>query len=293
MTTKRDKPVLSLFVGLDREWVFWMPEGYYDTSAIGDRRYLKWHRNGPGADQPTDIFPADRFEAELRRPEVLTTLIQTADLAQALAAVPPAARDPEALVAQGAPPVVEIAGPAGLVPDEPLVVAAPAIRITPTVTADDGRSPIREVRVQVDGQTVGAPQLFNPPRSPRSTLPIDVPVESGTHRVSVVAVNAEGRTRVARVRRRGDCAGPRIAPRFAVLAIGVPRSVPDGGRPADPLRRRRRDGSRRWLRHAGRRGLYGRRRPGCRLSARREPGHDRRGHRRRVREGQGGRARSW
>lgn len=218
-TTKRDKPVLSLFVGLDHEWVLWMPEGYYETSIHGDRRYLKWHRNGPGADQPTDIFPADRFERELRRPDVLTTLVRTADLDQALAALPIEARDPETLVAGGAPPIVEIEAAAGANLDAE-IAAGPAIRIAPTVRADDGRSLIREVRIQVNGLTIGDPRVFDPPVR-EFAGPFLVPIGSGPHRVSVVAVNEQSRSRIVGVdvERREP---PAKQPRVAVLGIGVP-----------------------------------------------------------------------
>ena len=36
-TTRRNNPALALFVGTDREWVLWTPQGYYDTSIGGTR----------------------------------------------------------------------------------------------------------------------------------------------------------------------------------------------------------------------------------------------------------------
>ena len=79
-TTKRDSPAMSLFPALDREWVLWTPRGYYETSTIGDRRYLGWHRNRDAADQPTDYFSFDHFERELRQPGALIRFLETADL---------------------------------------------------------------------------------------------------------------------------------------------------------------------------------------------------------------------
>jgi WD40 repeat protein len=218
-TTKRDSPVLSLFVGLDREWVVWMPQGYYETSVAGDRKYLMWHRNGPTLEAPTEIFPADRFERELRLPNVLNTLLATGDLAQALAAVPAAAQQPEQLVAAGAPPVVRIVGPAGRLPDQPFVSNTGAVTITPTVTATDGRSPISSVRIQVEGRTgAAAPGIAAPVQQFAGPLTVQVP--PGRHRVSVIATNAQGRERVEGF----DVEVPEPAEpvsRLAVLSIGV------------------------------------------------------------------------
>jgi hypothetical protein len=224
MTTKRDSPVLSLFVGLDREWVVWMPQGYYETSVAGDRKYLLWHRNGAGANQPTETFPADRFERELRLPNVLNTLLNTADLAQALAAVPVAAQNPEALVAAGAPPVVEVAGPPGRLPDQVFAVNAPAVTITPAVAAPGGRSPVATVSAQVDGRTVVV-------RDPAVAGPITVPVPPGLHRVSVVAANAQGRERVEGF--DVEVTAPAAeTPRLAVLSVGVSGPFVKGEYPA-------------------------------------------------------------
>lgn len=229
MTSKRDSPVVSLFVGLDREWVMWMQEGYYETSVQGDRRYLKWHRNGPDIDQPTDVFPADRFERELRRPEVLNTLIQTADLGQALAVVPAEARSPETLVAEGAPPLVDLTVPDAANPDDQVAAAGATMRVVPEVRADDGRSLIREVRVQVDGLTIGAPRVFDPP-VPAFDEPFDVPIHHGTHRISIVATNDQGRSRLVGIDVE-QAVQPEKPPQFAMLSIGVPGPFPSGDVP--------------------------------------------------------------
>lgn len=213
-TTKRDSPALSLFVGTDREWVLWMPQGYYETSILGDRKYLVWHRNGgPNATEPSETFPADRFEAELRLPAVLATLMTTGDVAQALAAVPVASRAPEVLVAAGAPPLVTIAGPPGRLPDQVFTSNNGVVTITPTVTVPGGRSPLASVRVQVEGQTVIGP-------GPPPAGPINVPVPPGRHRVNIIAVNAQGRERVEGFDVE-VAAPPEQPPRLALLSIGV------------------------------------------------------------------------
>ena len=67
---------LSLFPSLDHEWLDWSPQGYYETSPLGDRKYLGWHRNRLEATRPTDYFAFDNFEQELRQPEALLRLLE-------------------------------------------------------------------------------------------------------------------------------------------------------------------------------------------------------------------------
>ncbi len=63
-TTRRERPALSLFVGDDREWVFWTPRGEYDTSIVGDERLLGWHLNNATVYRPraTDFVEMARYE---------------------------------------------------------------------------------------------------------------------------------------------------------------------------------------------------------------------------------------
>jgi WD40 repeat protein len=218
-TTRRDAPVLALFLGLDREWVLWMPQGYYETSTDGDRRYLGWHRNGTTAARPTDYFAADKFERELRQPIVLTTLLQQADLGAALAAVAVGpARDPAQLAKTDGPPVIRIVGPPARSLDKPLVANAPAVAVR-AIVETEGRRPIRELRVQVDGRTIGAPLVFDPPVA-QLDRPLELPALSGTHRVNVVAVNDQGKERIEGFELDSPAPPPRT-PRLAVLAIGA------------------------------------------------------------------------
>ncbi len=110
-TSRRDSPALSLFAFDEgREWVLWMPKGFYDTSIDGDA-YLAWHLNRAGLNnpKPTDILPIRTFEAQLRQKKdvpgnVLNTLIRTGDVALALGARPAVLPEPQELIARIAPP---------------------------------------------------------------------------------------------------------------------------------------------------------------------------------------------
>ena len=62
-TSRRDQPALSLLAAANKEWILWMPEGYYDTSIAGDSRLLGWHvnrverRNGRIEVLPSGFYP--------------------------------------------------------------------------------------------------------------------------------------------------------------------------------------------------------------------------------------------
>ena len=91
-TSKRDRPALSMFVGLDREWVLWMPGGYYDASVAGDSTFLGWQVNGPAfgpVPGRTDFFPLLTNEKKLRQPKgvpgnAIDALLASGDEATAL-----------------------------------------------------------------------------------------------------------------------------------------------------------------------------------------------------------------
>lgn len=146
--TLRDRPVLSLFPGNDHEWVFWMPEGYYDTSISGDRQNLGWQVNPPwpGTGQisgflpfvrSSDYFPAEAHAQKLRRPDILAALVATADPIRALEA-----REGErAEVAP--PPAIQITAPA-LVAGA-LTVQSPTLDVRAVATAPPGRA-VRSLR---------------------------------------------------------------------------------------------------------------------------------------------------
>jgi len=197
-TTRRDPPALTLFPALDREWVLWTPSGLYETSPLGDRRYLGWHRNPADVRRPTDFFAFDRFEGELRRPEALARFLQSAD---------PETLQPAAEVA-GLPPVPAV--PNLRLPDvrvdapgrralDPLTLpgVALALRVRASKQPDDGeagRGLIRAFRVFVDSEK--AAEVPIDPPAPAVDRPLTLNLNPGRHRVSVAAVDDRGKERV-------------------------------------------------------------------------------------------------
>ena len=201
--TRRDSPALSLFVGLDREWVVWTPRGHYETSIAGDRRFLGWHRNGAtvNVDNPevdlaaaTDFFTIDRFETELRQPAVLDTLLATADLAASLAAAPAPAHQPVPLVAQDAPPRLNLDVP-DIAPTGKLTVNAPDLRFVARALTDNlgaARHSLSALRVRVNGHLQRTVENLN---QPEQALDLQATLPPGDSIVSVEVQSDSGRQR--------------------------------------------------------------------------------------------------
>ena len=219
---------------LDREWIVWTPEGYYETSAIGDRRYLGWHRNREAAGQPTDYFSFDHFEKELRRGDALRRFLATADRA-ALAAevaapapVPaPAAvvvRTPD-VVAQDLLPQVAILAPEAPA-FTPVVVPAGVLPLRVRAATEDagaGRGLIGRIRVQLDG--AGAAEAVLDPPLGEANRELSVRLGPGLHRVSVTAWNDRA---ISDQRLRRDRPG---------AATATTPATASAGRPTAPARR--------------------------------------------------------
>ena len=237
-TTRRDAPALSLFVTANRDWVAWMPEGYYDTLLAGDRDHLGWHRNGALAFEPggsptfdsTDFFAADIFEADLRRPEVLDALIATADRTRALALVPAALRDPGALAESAAPPTLRVLAPADLPAEGPLQVAGDELVVTIRAETGDS-SPLQSLTVDIDGRRALPVEAINPPVAEAVERLLRVPLIPGRQRVSILAENAAGRRRRLALDVESGVA-PTEQPRLAIVAVGAGGPFPDDSIPA-------------------------------------------------------------
>ncbi|CAN5904588.1 hypothetical protein BH23PLA1_BH23PLA1_00170 [soil metagenome] len=214
-TSKRDNPALTLFADHGGEWVAWMPQGYYETSAKGDREYLGWHRNRIALAGATDFAPADAYEATFRQPAVLATLIRTADPLAALRAAarpaevaldpapaPPQVMDPPPIVETPRPPplpVVQITTPAGVSPDAPLVTDGAVLRLAVQATAGPalefgtpGR-PIQSLEVKLDNWTFQSISPEDAKPVVRLSHELDVPLRPGRQFLSVSAVDDLGR----------------------------------------------------------------------------------------------------
>jgi WD40 repeat protein len=156
-TSRRDSPAASLFIGEDREWVVWMPSGYYDTSIAGDTKLLGWHINPPKLvpPRPVDFLEIIKFERVLRQPKrsqpnKLDTLLRTANLELAMAVpFPP----PAEFVAQNVNNAANVPLPPPRIPPVPAAVVKqwqpPDLVVRPTVLPRQRIADIAGVAVNV------------------------------------------------------------------------------------------------------------------------------------------------
>ncbi|MCK9372879.1 MAG: PDZ domain-containing protein [Sulfuricurvum sp.] len=63
------RPVLSLFIGTDNEWIAWTKEGFFDASAKG-AKYLGYHIN-QGSDKEARFIRFDKLYDSLYRPDLI------------------------------------------------------------------------------------------------------------------------------------------------------------------------------------------------------------------------------
>jgi len=210
-TTRRDSPVLSFFPGSDREWVAWMPEGYYDTSIAGDRRLLGWHVN-TGRAAPTEFYPMSRYEAQLRQPRIIDTLLRTADAVGAIGALAP----PVVV----APPTIRIVAPVAAPPPGEIAVQQPSLPLRIEVAGSQDRL-VRSLVVR-NGSVRYPPRSFAP-AVPRVEVSQEIKLQPEENPISIVATDNQGVERIETLRVRLSLPKPPMftGPRLVVRSIGI------------------------------------------------------------------------
>ena len=81
-----------------RDWMAWVPDGYYTSSVYGDN-YVGWHLNR-GKDLAPDFYRAVQFDRILYRPDVVARAVQQAVAPATGAAAPPTPSDATFRIAQ-------------------------------------------------------------------------------------------------------------------------------------------------------------------------------------------------
>jgi len=218
-TTRRDSPVLSLFPSSDREWVMWMPEGYYDTSIAGDRRLLGWHVN-KGVAVPAEFYPMSRYEAQLRQPRIIDALLRTADAVGAIGAA-----QPPVIIA---PPTIRIVAPLAAPAGGEIVTQQPNLDFRVEVVGSQDR-PVGSLVVR-NGSVRYPPRLFDPP-TPRIEVRQEINLQPDENAISMVATDNAGVERIQTLRVRLKLSEPpqpkppelpaSFSTRLVVRSIGI------------------------------------------------------------------------
>lgn len=69
------RPLLSLFVSSDGDWILWNPQGFYDCSPGADR-FIGW-RLSQGWDKAAKYVEAGQFRKVFYRPDVIDQILET------------------------------------------------------------------------------------------------------------------------------------------------------------------------------------------------------------------------
>ena len=216
------QPVASLFVDAKREWAFWTPAGYYDSSVNGYRLF-GWQVNR-GLDKLPDFFRADQFFQKLERPDVMGQLLRAGSLPEAfrLAAAQPPTQLNEDLPHQiAATPRIQIVSPladATLAGEAKATVQAtidvPAgVKLVTTRVSANGVVATGEKLIQ-ERDVEGRKELTYQwdaalPRDQRNLIQVVVGTDAPTAAFSNVIVN------------RSEIPPPRTKPKLFLLALGI------------------------------------------------------------------------
>jgi WD40 repeat protein len=232
-TSRSEVPSLSLFPGGDREWIVWMPEGYYETSIAGDRRLLGWHLNQLDTSDPnrwlslsSEFFPMSRYEKQLRRPDVIDAVLKTGDAVAALA------------LAKGAPvvqkpPAIRVIAPRPAEPGAEIVATEPELNLRVEAEA----SPERRVRsLVVHSDTIRYPAHAIEPAAPLASATERIRLRPDKNIVTIEATDDQGVTAIEKLELRLDARRipPPVVPaqpRLVIRSFGIEkfkeRGIPD------------------------------------------------------------------
>lgn len=216
--------LLSVFVGIDGEWVAWTPEGYYTSSLRGDR-YIGWQVRR-GTQRIAIFYPAAQFQKQYYQPDVVAAYVQTGELRSALEQANasrglPGTEAREAAVETLLPPEIYVA-----LPDrDGLQVRTENLRIK--AAAFSSPFPVQDFRVSLNGAQVYPLTKSAPVAQRLREVELEVTLKPGANRLSFVAEHAKASSTVtSRLIRYDPPPGarqpaPDALPDLFLLAIGI------------------------------------------------------------------------
>jgi WD40 repeat protein len=90
-TIDERKPLLSLFVTRDRDWIGWSPKGPYESSGLKVEGYIGWHVGTGNPERPVAFAVAKEYK-EYRKDGALRELLDTGEVAPPAPPAPPKPR---------------------------------------------------------------------------------------------------------------------------------------------------------------------------------------------------------
>ena len=211
------KPLLAIFAGLDNEWVAWTPQGYYTSSANGDK-YIGWRVN-QGDDKQAQFFSAAQYKERFYRPDVVAEFLKSRDIGAAVKTANAGRRgQPEGMrvlgpseIANHRPPHIIVAEPAG----EDSKTTKPLQHVQAFAVSDD---PITGFELLANGATFAGGGSLTGLSSERR-IEADVPLSAGKNTLAFVASNGATQSVSRTVTYTGP--GKSEKPKLILLSVGV------------------------------------------------------------------------
>lgn len=224
------EPLLSLFMTAGGDWVMWTPQGYYDASLGGDR-LIGWHVNQARA-EAAKFYLVEQFRTQFYRPDIIDRVLETGDVASAVAQANAARNRPAqdldprrpAVVTSLEPPRVRILEPA-----EGLHTRSGRITVRAEVESQN-ELPVGDVTILVQGRPAGGAgsRPADAAADRKRTVVREVALLPGRNEIAVVAANQASTSRPATVSVSYD-ASPleELKPNLYVLAVGISKYAHD------------------------------------------------------------------
>ncbi len=226
------KLLLSIFQGMDNEWVAWIPEGYHACSLNG-AKYIGWHINR-GDGHSALYYPASRFSKQFYSPKVVAAYLETGgemDEAIRLANAGTPGRKKvketaESDIPRIMPPLVFFELPEY----RDVTVHEPSIRIKALAKAIN-EEPVTDIRVLVNGRPLEQSRGIKRRKrieEHRAEIDLVIPLTQAENRISVIAANrhSQSEPEIITVRWQSRAGEPVermdiFKPALYLLAIGV------------------------------------------------------------------------
>ncbi|MGP0042181.1 MAG: PDZ domain-containing protein [Rhodomicrobium sp.] len=203
--------LVTIFPGVDGEWVMWTPQGFYAASGPG-AELIGWQINH-GAEHEAEYVTAAQLRQHLNRPDIVSRAIQ---LASAEAAVREAhgADFKLADLLKKPVPRLRILSPEA---DSTLKGGFAQVTLELEATPD----PVKLIRIQVNGRQIAEKLPEEGAGFAPGKLTFEVPLAKGANKIAIAAVNNTGETPVSvSVSHEGEGDLDRRGTLF-IIAIGV------------------------------------------------------------------------
>lgn len=188
--SERIKPLLTIFIGTDEEWVCWTPEGYYAASAGGEK-YIGWHIS-KGINNLGEYYPVSAFRKKYYQPELVKLVYQLGDFDKALAKFneTQTVKVKEENILSNLPPKIEWLNPIQSVTK----VSGNKFKVRARITSD---TEIKSYKLMINGRTVGKQRGLEVVEAETATekfINIELSLDTHESNLLVYASNANSAT---------------------------------------------------------------------------------------------------